>query len=410
MRRLQRHLLRLQTKRYIFRAKPTPIVYDKEKREFYKTNKNLFLFFDKLHKTDNKQSEILEISKELKEIPKDKLKEFISIMEENGKEENKRDIGILRIHWLTSFKCNLQCKHCYNSSSSQRKIPLVTPIDILNFADRYGTVEITLSGGEPFVYPKIKETIDLFTDNNLAILIFTNGTKIPDWFYETYSNGKIGIYISLDGPQEHHDYLRGKGNYKKTFNAFKKLYEINSTNVVINTIATSKNIRLLKQWISKLLERFRNLKIQIGRFLPSGRGKINRELIVNPVEFHEELQKIEEELGKEIILTSDEYINFSAGRWGKCSGGRTKISIDPKGNIFPCPLIMHPTLQMGTVWEFKKENIENFNIILNNDECQTCKIKEHCYSCVGVAYTYCTAIGNGSLEIKLNKLKTINLN
>lgn len=124
-------------------------------------------------------------------------------------------------------RCNLHCAHCFVSSGK-------TGVDI-PFADIAGKVlprlrrarveRITLTGGEPFVYPQIMDICKLAADQDLPLGICTNATQTTDkQISELKALGNIHINVSLDGfrPQSHGKFRGNVGSFHTTVATVRK--------------------------------------------------------------------------------------------------------------------------------------------------------------------------------------------
>lgn len=106
--------------------------------------------------------------------------------------------------------CNLHCKHCYWWQQKRAKaLTLEEWQPIWESLRKRGIVFCAWVGGEPLLpdaKPIVEEGKKYFASN----IIFTNGTfPLPNWKEVTFG-------ISIDGTQEIHDEIRGKGAYHKT--------------------------------------------------------------------------------------------------------------------------------------------------------------------------------------------------
>lgn len=107
-------------------------------------------------------------------------------------------------------KCNLRCKHCYFFADPQKRE--MEPDEIIakisEMTGGKGKVwNCTWVGGEPLLRKEIVERlIPRFKYNKVV----TNGTiSLPDW------RSGVTFYISVDGTEEIHDEIRGKGSYAR---------------------------------------------------------------------------------------------------------------------------------------------------------------------------------------------------
>lgn len=83
-------------------------------------------------------------------------------------------------------KCNLHCEHCFVSANGDGQEMDFEKIqdNILPQLLKNSVSKVTLTGGEPFVYPKLLNVIELLLKNNIAVSICTNATLITESFLD----------------------------------------------------------------------------------------------------------------------------------------------------------------------------------------------------------------------------------
>ena len=145
--------------------------------------------------------------------------------------------------------CNLRCKHCYYSGepatyNPENDIPKEDLCELIDFlVDDLNILNLTLTGGEPFLRKDFIDIISHAKTKNLPLVIQTNGTILTDGDIENlskilYPKTDI-IHISLEGANKKaHDNIRGKGTFDKTIKAIKLLRKYNLP-VQINSTLTS---------------------------------------------------------------------------------------------------------------------------------------------------------------------------
>ncbi|HTP64856.1 MAG TPA: radical SAM protein [Geobacteraceae bacterium] len=113
-----------------------------------------------------------------------------------------------------THRCNLACLHCYLGLPRAAELSLGDALSISRQFGEMGGLRLMLSGGEPLLYPHLREFIEKSADFGLRRVLLTNGTLITDdnagWL------GVEEIQFSLDGWQEGHDLLRGDGAFAAT--------------------------------------------------------------------------------------------------------------------------------------------------------------------------------------------------
>jgi MoaA/NifB/PqqE/SkfB family radical SAM enzyme len=124
-------------------------------------------------------------------------------------------------------RCNLKCVMCEQHRHTdgptglswydpQRELPLSTWVGLLDQVAAFRP-RLYLTGGEPTLYPHF---VDLLTEakrRGFVVHLQTNGTLLDRVADSLVSEGVEMVTISLDGPLEIHDAIRGqKGAFRKT--------------------------------------------------------------------------------------------------------------------------------------------------------------------------------------------------
>lgn len=171
---------------------------------------------------------------DLKEVDEIKVEDFPSSQEELANalliqgfiidtdhiEEQGNQVSVCYLH-ITS-RCNLNCIGCYSNEANRNivKNPDVNQIDLtLEKLKEANLQTLVFSGGEPLVYPDIREALNLAKHKYDIpfIHLITNGTVDIDEFEEIYDSVDQ-ISFSLDGYKSDVNYLRPEGIYDKVVN------------------------------------------------------------------------------------------------------------------------------------------------------------------------------------------------
>ena len=74
--------------------------------------------------------------------------------------------------------CNLSCNYCDTSWANESDCPTepLTAREILHWLKESGTVNVTLTGGEPLLIPHVSELIEALGEAGFAVEIETNGS------------------------------------------------------------------------------------------------------------------------------------------------------------------------------------------------------------------------------------------
>lgn len=135
--------------------------------------------------------------------------------------EYPTEIGLQLTH-----RCNMRCRMCYewNEAGFFKKNKRKEELDISLIRQIVEETRETKSrfylwGGEPLLYSKWDELVELLANESREVTLCTNGTKIKEKVEALNRlSSNLTLLISVDGLGNVHDNLRGK-------NAFVNLYE-----------------------------------------------------------------------------------------------------------------------------------------------------------------------------------------
>lgn len=181
---------------------------------------------------------------------------------------------ITSISFDITYKCNLRCRHCFNSSGEHNYERLMLSdeeiLDIVNQLKHLDTVKnICFCGGETLIKEKaLFESAKIFSDSipKAYINFVTNGMLIDKYIIDKIkSSGIHMVQISIDGyDEETHNYIRcNKEAYRKAIKAIKLLVK-NNINVSVATLPTKKTVYNIKEHIKNL----ENLGVKDFRMQP----------------------------------------------------------------------------------------------------------------------------------------------
>ncbi len=120
-------------------------------------------------------------------------------------------------------RCTLRCRHCYIGPQTGADLPLA---DVLRVADEFAALQglrLIVSGGEPLMHRHFWRLNDRLPGYPFRSILLTNGTLLDREAARTLRFDEV--QVSLDGPEEAHDLLRGKGSYRRAVAALRHLAE-----------------------------------------------------------------------------------------------------------------------------------------------------------------------------------------
>ena len=123
----------------------------------------------------------------------------------------------LIVGWNITYRCNLRCAYCHLPQSQIKELDeaqIRERIDELAFL---GTRMINFSGGEPLLREDLGRIISYCREQNIHVGVSTNGMLVNERLANLADADEV--HLSLDGPREINDSVRGKGNYDKVLEA-----------------------------------------------------------------------------------------------------------------------------------------------------------------------------------------------
>ncbi|PVZ64510.1 radical SAM/SPASM domain-containing protein [Pelagibaculum spongiae] len=252
-----------------------------------------------------------------------------------------------QIYLLLTRKCNLSCSHCIRSSN-----PYFTELIDKDLAFRIidelseirKDASMLISGGEPTLHPDFYDIVKKSAGKFKNVVINTNGLRFNQ-LKDIANFQNVSIQISIDGDEDTHNNIRGKGTYKRTLANIDKLFEL-GIRVIVATTVTKHNfhsVLALDHALSKISFSYWNIKRVVG----SGRADDTDDLTTP--EWNEFVYKIKDEtinLDRLRIATmfSENAIYAAANADEKninlfaqnCGTGRSKLYINPNGTVYPC--------------------------------------------------------------------------
>jgi len=319
--------------------------------------------------------------------------------ENDSKEKFKRFAETKGIAWavveVTDY-CNFNCKWCFANSAFNKKpkhMPMNRFKQLVKRLASAGLRQITISGGEPTLYPHLKEAIEFAKKAGLVVHMNTNGFLLDEKLAkELYEAGLSQVQINIDSIQpQNHDGIRGrKGSFQKALRALESARKVGIT-CVSQTVVTRKN----QDEVTDIFALARSLGLQRCRvwdMTPSeGVARENDNLL--PTGYIELLERLElfckangathVESGDPLFpLNRNIELPYTGGYCVASRGLYTMISV--KGDVFFCATLRQP---LYNIFSDRFDDLNRFHrqqlrLFLSDFEnpyaCQKCGYSPRC--------------------------------
>jgi mycofactocin biosynthetic radical S-adenosylmethionine protein MftC len=256
--------------------------------------------------------------------------------------------------WELTYACNLACTHCLSSSGRRDPMELTTD-EAKALIDEIAAMQIfyiNIGGGEPMMRDDFFELIEHAVDRHVGVKFSTNGTRIDETAAERLAGiDYLDIQISIDGVDAAtSDRIRGVGSYERARRAMDNLKAAKFGQFKISVVMTRESVEQLDEF--EALARHYGAELRLTRLRPSGRGADVWEELHPTLEQNRRLYRWL--LERPNVLTGDSFFHLSAlgeslDGLNLCGAGRVVCLIDPVGEVYACPFVIHDEFKAGNV-------------------------------------------------------------
>jgi hopanoid biosynthesis associated radical SAM protein HpnH len=268
---------------------------------------------------------------------------------------NKRYPMVLMLEPL--YTCNLACLGCSVERHTGKLRDRIPVADCLDAVDKSGAPGVSICGGEPTVYPELKELIEGIIARQRHIYLCTNAllmdTKV---FGVVPPHKRLTINVHLDGMRETHDYVCDRqGVFDKAIAMIRKAKEL-GYHVITNT-TIFKETRM--EEVEELCRLMSDMKTD-GMLITPGYEyeSVDRNMFLERKETEEKFKFVLDLSRRYRVISTPMFLEFAAGlRDYRCSPWST-VTYTPMGWKGPCYLIAqkyYPTWEEfwnGVDWEY----------------------------------------------------------
>lgn len=258
--------------------------------------------------------------------------------------------------WELTYACNLACVHCLSSSGrrDERELTTAEAKAVIDELQEMQVFYINIGGGEPMIRPDFFELLEYSIDHQVGVKFSTNGTRLDaNKAVRLAAMDYLDVQISIDGATAAiNDHVRGVGSFDASIKAMENLAAANFGPFKISVVITRDNIVQLDAF-QEIADRY-GAELRLTRLRPSGRGVDSwHELHPTNAQQRDLYNWL---LDHPRTLTGDSFFHLSAlgeslPGLNLCGAGRVVCLIDPIGDVYACPFVLHDEFKAGNVRE-----------------------------------------------------------
>ena len=262
--------------------------------------------------------------------------------------------------WELTYACNLACVHCLSSSGRRdpRELTTAQAKRVLDELRDLQVFYVNIGGGEPMVRRDFFEIIEHAVAppsgaGRIGVKFSTNGYFIDaDTARRLAALDYLDIQISLDGADSTtNDRVRGAASFDTALRAMDHLTAAGFGPFKISVVATRHTVPQLDRF--KALADGYGAQLRLTRLRPSGRA-VDTWDDLHPTQGQQrEIYRWLMEHG-ENVLTGDSFFHLNAlgdplPGLNMCGAGRVVCLVDPIGDVYACPFVIHDQFLAGNV-------------------------------------------------------------
>ncbi len=294
-----------------------------------------------------------------------------------------------------SLRCNFGCPYCYVGENSRfdNELTVEEIQDTILQAKNLGAKKIIILGGEPMIYPHTMDIISFIRDQDLAVEMFTNGSKITLAMARELFRHHVRVVLKMNTFNETlQNELSGNGGAFRTihtaFDNLKKAgYPSKQSVLAISTIICRQNFNELEdfwQWL-----RDQDILPYFEMITPQENANHNEWLYVEPTEVYQLFKKlcdIDRKKYNHIWNPQPPLVG------NQCMRHHFSCLVTAQGHVMPCVGV---TIPVGNIRDNKLADIIKDSKVVHDlrnhtdfmkGPCRSCEKTEHCYGCRGAAY------------------------
>ncbi len=256
------------------------------------------------------------------------------------------------LQWHVTERCNNRCSHCYQESYGGAELSFD---ELTKVVDQYRELldmgrqrrgHINITGGEPFLREDFFDFLAVLAGESprLSFAVLTNGSLVDDAAARRLASLKPAfVQVSLDGNEESHDRIRGKGDFRRTVKALGCL-RTHGIRTMVSFTAHRGNYLQFGE-VVRQAARFRVSRIWADRFIPCGGAREAARLVLAPEETRDFFHALERARRRakhipffrtEVAASRALQFLASGGEPYRCVAGDTLLTVQADGDVVSC--------------------------------------------------------------------------
>lgn len=307
-------------------------------------------------------------------------------------------------------ECNLGCTYCYagggDYGAPMKTMDEATAKQAIDFLLRESgasrKVSVVLFGGEPLLNWSLIKTIVEYGEEQasragkeIEFSLTTNGTLLNEARINFLAEHRVGVTVSMDGPEEVHNIWRpfknGAGSYHLVRRNVEKLIARHKTRPVATRVTLTKDFPNIKETMTHLLDELGFHEVGFAPVSTSDEDLLmgNPELFRLLDEFSECAEEFVQKALRNEFLGFSNLINIlvelhvGVNKGYGCGAGLGFLAVSPSGDLFLCHRFNEDEqyrlgdIHTGINRTFQQELLNSLHVD-KKTTCTSCALKHTC--------------------------------
>ncbi len=319
-------------------------------------------------------------------------------------EEQEGRFALHGCNWELTLRCTLNCIHCGSRAGAARsaELGLEACFRVADELVALGCRELTLIGGEVFLFRGWEELGAYLTDCGVSVNLISNGYQLGDREVEQILRSKVvNVGLSIDGMAGSHNRIRGRADsFSRIESAIGRLHGANVPVCAVTSV--------MKENFDDLEELYHFLEVrdvrvwQLQLVSAMGNAKGRHDLLVTPAQVAALTGFIRDRnrSGRMLVIAADSIGYYDDNEvwirgcssfiscWNGCQAGISSLFIDSAGNVKGCGALYDDrfiegnlrTQPLAAIWSQKGAFAYNRNFSQKQlaGACRGCEVGDVC--------------------------------
>ncbi|MFH1876335.1 MAG: radical SAM protein [Candidatus Omnitrophota bacterium] len=276
----------------------------------------------------------------------------------------------LAVGWALTYHCNRHCLYCRLWDKKNAELTRKEVLTVIDDLKKMGTMMISFTGGEPLLRDDIEEIITHAHNQNIKVKLNSNGALVKEKI-EALKNLDI-LYLSLEGPREVHDAIRGQGSWDEVMGAISAATN-RGIRCAFYTVLTKHNCKHLDSVLAAAQSYHAKVYVQPVEKIALGSTYAHM-LAPSTTQIHQAIDYLIEQKKKKNPSVGNSRAALKHLRlWPqastlRCASGRLTCRIEPDGDMLNCSRKKIPAKPGNCIRDGVRAAFEN----LSETNCPNC--------------------------------------